>query len=299
MRRLPVLASASGGLEQPFGCFFLTFVGVAVGWLGRAGETRELPLCEVSPGSSSLSPDLFDRAYVDLAVDNGGVAALFGSVMGDEYPAELAPNSLVTWSVLYEALETVDLSSGSVLVDLACGTGGLGLWLARESGADLIGVDWSPEAVRQATERTSSFALGGRASFRVGLLTDTGLDDGVADAVVCFDSFQFASDPGRCAEEIARVLRRGGRFVMTGWTCFHGNGDEPVDVEAVLGGGGLVLDSYVIREDLRALERAVFEAAAAVGPGESRALDMLREEAREVLSDLDEFDRIMVTATKP
>jgi SAM-dependent methyltransferase len=246
-----------------------------------------------------LSPDLFDRAYVDLAVDNGGVAALFGSVMGDEYPAELAPNSLVTWSVLDEVLGTVELSPASVLVDLACGAGGPGLWLARESGADLIGVDWSREAVRQARERSSGYVVEGRATFRVGLLTATGLDDGVADAVVCFDSFQFAPDPGRCAAEIARVLRRGGRFVMTGWTCFHGNGDEPVDVEAVLGGGGLVVDAYVIREDLRALERAVFEAAAAVDPGGSRALAMLREEAREVLSDLDEFDRVMVTATKP
>ena len=256
-------------------------------------------MSEASPGSSSLSPDLFDRAYVDLAADDGGVTALFGSVMGDEYPADLAPNSLVTWSVLDEVSETVDLSSGSVLVDLACGAGGLGLWLARESGADLIGVDWSPEAVRQATERSRGYLPEGRSTFRVGLLTDTGLDDAVADAVVCFDSFQFAPDPGRCAGEIARVLRRDGRFVMTGWTCFHGNGDEPVDVEAVLGGGGLVVDAYVIREDLRTLERAVFEVAAAVDPGESRALDMLREEAREVLPGLDEFDRVMVTATKP
>jgi hypothetical protein len=86
---------------------------------------------------------------------------------------------------------------------------------------------------------------------------------------------------------------------MTGWTCFHGNGDEPADVEAVLGGGGLVVDSYVIRDDLRALERAVFEAAAAVDPGASPGLAMLREEAREVLPELDEFDRVMVTATKP
>lgn len=53
-------------------------------------------------GSSSLSPQLFDRAYADLADDDGGVAALFGAVMGDEYPTELAPNSLVTWSVLRE-----------------------------------------------------------------------------------------------------------------------------------------------------------------------------------------------------
>lgn len=272
--------------------------GDEVGWRGRAGEAREQPLSEAS-GPSLLSPDLFDRAYADLADDDGGVAALFASVMGDEYPAELAPNSLVTWSVLGEVLEIVDLSAGSVLVDLACGAGGPGLWLARESGADLVGVDWSPEAVRQASERSRGYVPEGRATFRVGLLTETGLDDDLADAVVCFDSFQFAPDPGRCAREIARSLRRGGRFVMTGWTCIHGNGDEPLDVEAVLGGGGLVVDSYVIREDLRALERAVFEAAAAVDPGGSNALDMLRDEAREVLPDLDEFDRVMVATHKP
>jgi len=250
-------------------------------------------------GSSSLSPDLFDRAYADLAKDDGGVATLLGSAMGDEYPAELAPYSLVTWSVLGEALQIVDLSAGSVLVDLGCGAGGPGLWLARESGADLIGVDWSPEAVRQASERSRGCVPEGRAAFRVGLLTETGLDDGVADAVVCFDSFQFAPDPGRCAREIARVLRMGGRFVMTGWTCFHGNGVELLDVKAILGGGGLVVDSFVIREDLAALERAVFEAAVTVDPGNNKALAMLREEAREVLPGLDEFDRVVVAGRKP
>lgn len=250
-------------------------------------------------GSSSLSPDLFDRAYADLAKDDGGVATLFESAMGDEYPAELSPNSFVTWSVLGEALEIVDLSAGSVLVDLACGAGGPGLWLARESGADLIGVDWSPEAVRQASERSRGCVPEGRAAFRVGLLTDTGLDDGAADALVCFDSFQFAPDPSRCAAEIARVLRTGGRLVMTGWTCFHGNGDEPLDLEAVLGGSGLVVDSYVIREDLAALERAVFEAAVTVDPGGNKALAMLREEASEVLPELDKYDRVVVAGRKP
>jgi SAM-dependent methyltransferase len=131
------------------------------------------------------------------------------------------------------------------------------------------------------------------------LLSDTGLDGGVADAVVCFDSFQFAPDPVACAAEIVRVLRPGGRFVMTGWTFSHANGGEPLDVEAVLGEGGLVVDSYAIRDDLRSLERAVFEAAAAVEPGESKALANLRDEAREVLSDLDEYDRVMVAAQRP
>ena len=54
--------------------------------------------------------------------------------------AELAPNSLVTWSVLREVLGVVGLSPGSVLVDLACGAGGLGraLTMLREEAREVL-----------------------------------------------------------------------------------------------------------------------------------------------------------------
>ena len=35
----------------------------------------------------------------------------------------------------------LDMSPGSLLVDLACGRGGPGLWLARQIGAALVGVE--------------------------------------------------------------------------------------------------------------------------------------------------------------
>ena len=97
-----------------------------------------------------FSPEVFDQGFVDAAEDDGHVAEVFRSVMGDEYPGDVAPFSFITRSVLTETVTTLNLSPGRVLVDLACGTGGPGLWLARESGAELIGIDWSPEAIRQA-----------------------------------------------------------------------------------------------------------------------------------------------------
>ena len=49
-----------------------------------------------------FSPDVFDQGFVDAAEDDGYVAEVFRSVMGDEYTGELAPFSFVTGSVLDE-----------------------------------------------------------------------------------------------------------------------------------------------------------------------------------------------------
>lgn len=60
------------------------------------------------------------------------------------------------------------VGAGQRLLDLACGRGGVGLWLARATGAQLTGVDWSPVVVREATARAPEFVPAQRASFAVG-----------------------------------------------------------------------------------------------------------------------------------
>ncbi|MEA3510922.1 MAG: class I SAM-dependent methyltransferase [Actinomycetota bacterium] len=249
--------------------------------------------------SVDFSPDVFDQAFLDAADDDGHVTEVFRSVMGDEYAGEFAPYSFATRSVLTETVATLDLSPGQVLVDLACGTGGPGLWLARESGAKLIGIDWSPEAIRQANRRNAVFSPAGGASFHVGLLTDTGLEDESADAVVCYDAFQFAPDPIECVSEIARILRSGGRFMMSGWNFMHSDEGRTVDLASIVAAGGLVVDSYTFRPDLLAFEVAIFEAAARAESGKSRALDNLKEEAEGALHETRDVHRILLSAHKP
>jgi SAM-dependent methyltransferase len=105
------------------------------------------------------------------------------------------PPHLKAGIVAVEAIEEIAaelrLSPGDRLLDLACGRGGVGLEVARRTGARLTGVDFSAEAVRQASEQAGR--LGYRdAEFQVGDLTASGLPSACADAVMCTDSIMFA-----------------------------------------------------------------------------------------------------------
>jgi SAM-dependent methyltransferase len=168
---------------------------------------------EPEPGSLA---EYFDGWYADMT----------GSPVQDEIqqrhlglPPHLLSTSLLGWDGIAEAAAGLRLSPGGALVDLACGRGGYGLEIAARTGAQLAGVDFSAEAVRQAREHARQ--LRATAEFRIGDLAATGLDAGSADAVLCVDAIQFASRPGAAYREIARVLTSGGRVVLTCW--------EPLD----------------------------------------------------------------------
>jgi ubiquinone/menaquinone biosynthesis C-methylase UbiE len=118
--------------------------------------------------------------------------------------------------LLRHVVQALDLSPGQVLADLACGRGGPGLWLARDAGVSLVGVDFSPVAVGQATHRAALSGLAGRARFVIGALARTGLADAGADAAVCLGAFRFGV-PAAGAGEARRILRPGRRLVLTSW----------------------------------------------------------------------------------
>src|SRR4051794_1606455 len=141
----------------------------------------------------------------------------FGAVLDPDLPAEVEPFSFVPVDGLRELAAALRLGRGDVLVDLACGRGGPGMWVARETGAVLVGVDGSAVGVAQAAARAGLFGLEETARFVVGDLAATGLPDACADGVMSVDAIQFASDPVACAREVLRVLRPGRWFALTNW----------------------------------------------------------------------------------
>ncbi|WP_240045358.1 class I SAM-dependent methyltransferase [Streptomyces sp. L-9-10] len=107
------------------------------------------------------------------------------------------------------------LRPGQRLIDLGCGTGGAGLWLSRALSVHLVGVDISPTAIALATRRTPAFVPPGQATFRVATIEATSLPDARADGIVCIDALGFAPDRMGALREMRRVLRPGGRAVLT------------------------------------------------------------------------------------
>ncbi len=134
---------------------------------------------------------------------------------GDEYPEGVDPYSYVTASELRRFAADLAVGSGDTLVDLGCGRGGAGLWVALSTGARLTGIDIAEAALVAARERATR--LGVEARFVRGEFETTGLPDGEADAVMSVDALLFTPDKAAALRELRRILRPGARLCLTSW----------------------------------------------------------------------------------
>ena len=72
---------------------------------------------------------------------------------GGDFPEEFAHIGFLTVPEAQRLRHLLQIGGGEVLVDLACGAGGPGLWMAREAGASLIGIDPSAAGLAAARQR--------------------------------------------------------------------------------------------------------------------------------------------------
>lgn len=186
------------------------------------------------PPTSALAFDQWHTARAGSPL----IARLYAEAMGEGYPHEIAAHSSLDWPLLGLLIARLQMTPGQLLVDAGCGTGGIGLWLARALSARLVGIDVAPSAVQHATARTTSFVPAARAAFRVAQLEDSGLPDGCAHAVVCVDALSFATDRTAALRELGRVLAPGGRLALTRAV----RRDAHPDFEAHAQAAGLVLE---------------------------------------------------------
>ncbi|MFF5809167.1 class I SAM-dependent methyltransferase [Streptomyces sp. NPDC012746] len=150
------------------------------------------------------------RARTDL------VARLYAAALGEDCPTEVAASSSCDWPLLGLMTTRLRMRPGQLLVDAGCGTGGIGLWLARALALRLEGFDLSPVAIAQATGRRTRFDLPAeRVAFRVAELENTGLPGAGAHGIVCVDALGGVADRDAAVRELARILAPGGRLVMT------------------------------------------------------------------------------------
>jgi ubiquinone/menaquinone biosynthesis C-methylase UbiE len=140
---------------------------------------------------------------------------LAAQAFGPDYPAELRPYGFTTWSLLTEIGERLAVRPGEWLLDLGCGEGGPGLWLAQRAAAHLIAMDFSLGALRAATGLAARLPQPPRRTAVVGSFTATGLADASVAAVLCLDALQYGEDKPAAFRELRRVLRPGGRFAIT------------------------------------------------------------------------------------
>ena len=139
-----------------------------------------------------------------------------------------------------------DTLSGGTVLDAACGTGRRSVELARR-GLQVIGVDRSPAMLAKARAKLPE------GEFLEGDLTDLPAEAGSVEAVVCALALVHLPDLGAVMAEFARVLRPGGRVIISdvhpflillGWRAqFRTEGGE---------GGFVRLHSHLLSDYSRA-----------------------------------------------
>jgi SAM-dependent methyltransferase len=119
-----------------------------------------------------------------------------------DQPLRLFPIEHPTMRLLLDPLPA------SVVLDAACGTGRYSAYLAGR-GHRVIGVDRSPAMLAKARDKLPE------SEFREGDLEALPVESGSVDAAVCALALVHLPEIGRAIAELARVVRPGGRVIIS------------------------------------------------------------------------------------
>jgi ubiquinone/menaquinone biosynthesis C-methylase UbiE len=109
-------------------------------------------------------------------------------------------------------IAAAQLGPGQRVLDLGCGTGLIAEYLSDHSGAHVTGLDYVPDAIRQASERTQ--AKVDRLTFVVGDINALDLPAASYDVIASIDTIYFSEDYAATIAALRQALRPGGRLAI-------------------------------------------------------------------------------------
>jgi SAM-dependent methyltransferase len=141
---------------------------------------------------------------------------LYSEIRREAFGEDIGQNSWLTADEQDRFLSWLDLSSGKVLLDVACGAGGPALRIAATTSCSVVGIDFHEQAVTTASSLAAQRGLAERAEFQsIDAAGPLPFPDASFDAITCIDAINHFSDRPRVIAEWARLLNVGGRLLFT------------------------------------------------------------------------------------
>jgi ubiquinone/menaquinone biosynthesis C-methylase UbiE len=206
------------------------------------------------------------RRFWDAFYINDRVAEfrrrLYLAAYGEQHPAETGTDGYITLSELRVMADALHVGPGQKIVDLGCGRGGPGRWIAQATGAALVGIDISDVALDQAREQARQLGTSDRVSYGIGSFDSTGFDPATFDAAISVDVIWAIPDKRAGFAETARILKLGARFVLTDWERDLSPPGYPPpfsDHRAVLEAVGFEVELHQVLTDAEAARRRFYK----------------------------------------
>lgn len=130
---------------------------------------------------------------------------------------DLCQDGMVNMEALDDVIAKLDLGQGDRLLDLGCGAGMITEYVSDFTGAQVVGLEYAPEAVKVAQDRTTEKR--DRLSFVQGDMNALDLEPNSFDAVMSLDTLYWAVDLQATMAKLVEAIKPGGQicvFMMQG-----------------------------------------------------------------------------------
>jgi SAM-dependent methyltransferase len=157
-----------------------------------------------------VDSEFYDRTYGSFA------DRLNATIRSEAFGEEIGQNSWLTADEHRGFFAWLEIDASSHVLEVACGSGGPALFMARETGCRVTGVDLHDVGIAAANASAEEHGLSERARFvQADAREPLPFEDGSFDSLLCIDSINHMYDRTRVLGEWHRVLRSGGRVLFT------------------------------------------------------------------------------------
>jgi arsenite methyltransferase len=165
------------------------------------------------------------------------------------------------------------LTSGVRVLDVASGKGDSAIFLAKQFGCRVVGVDFGSQNVVEANSRATAAQIAHLVSFVQGDAERLSFPDADFDAVICECAFCTFPNKQNAAAEFARVIRPGG---LVGMSDLTRSGPLPDDLKGLLAWIACIADARPVEEYAGYLEAAAFDVTT-IEPHDDALAEMARD----------------------
>lgn len=154
--------------------------------------------------------DLFDSTYSNFETE------VLERIRRKTFGEDLGQNSWTTADEYRRWAERLDLNADSHVLEVASGSGGPAIFLAKIFGGRVTGIDINEHGIEAAIQRAEAHGVADRVGFqKVDADTRLPFPDDTFDALLCIDSANHFPHRSEVLKEWNRVLKPGGRALFT------------------------------------------------------------------------------------
>ncbi len=154
--------------------------------------------------------ELYNGTYGNYAED------VYKAIRKETFGEDIGQNSWITADEYRDFFSILKLSPGKKVLEIATGSGGPAVFLVKETGCTLTGIDINENGILNAGKLAAESGLNEQIEF-IKADASEGLPfaDGSFDAVISMDSINHIRNRGKLLLECRRKLKPGGMLLYT------------------------------------------------------------------------------------